>query len=160
MPHNQTGRRRPPPPKQPFHQIMDRAMQESGLPDSTKDQLRLFAKLLEKYLGQAGHASYNGFPAPHAETHQPSASDPFLHADEHLPSGGDPITTEAPSGKQFDVPPEVGEAEALARADHVHNKPFPTQVHSSVDQDSLKDDILWLAGRNPWIRVLASQSFK
>lgn len=43
-------------------------MQEAreDVPEATRDQLRLFAKLLEKYMTQAGHASYNGMPPPHS----------------------------------------------------------------------------------------------
>lgn len=65
MANNQPGGRRPPPPTPPFHNVIDRALQDSGLPDPTKDQFRKFAKILKNYLLQSGHAFYNGIPAPH-----------------------------------------------------------------------------------------------
>jgi len=116
--------------------------------------------LLEKYLKKLGIGAYIGLPAPHAHTHAPGEDDALVHGDTHLPSGTDPITTQAPSGKQFDDPAEEGSAEALARADHVHSKPTAEQVRSALKQESLAADIRYALSRRAWVNVYASNNFR
>ena len=156
---NQVGRRRAPKPVPGLASIADRALQDADLPQETKEQFKTLFRQLEHYLRTANQSSYLGLPAPHSGTHGPDGDDPYLHADEHLPSGSDALTTEAPSGDQFDHIPAEGSANAFSRADHVHSRPEARQVASSLSRQALKDDILYLAGIKPWANVYAHGNF-
>ena len=63
---NQTGRRRPPKPVPGLAVIAYRALQDTDLPEATKEDLQTLFKQLEHYLRTMNQESYLGMPAPHS----------------------------------------------------------------------------------------------
>jgi hypothetical protein len=65
MAGNQFGRRRPPKPTKALVTTMVRAVQDTDLPEESKEQLRRFAALIEQQVREMNQSSYLGQPAPH-----------------------------------------------------------------------------------------------